>query len=112
MSVLFCSEPTQKASGINRAEGQGISHICYQTTAATRQLKLVLERLLLLIARGNPNAEPNYLPGIVTPLLRQFAAAARLKIALSRWPRSDFLARGEPTLAEGGRRLAAQDANS
>ena len=61
------------------------------------------------MARGNPNAEPNYLPGIVTPLLRQFAA--RRKIAVGRWPRDDdFLARSEPTLDEGGR--AAQDTNS
>ena len=85
---------------------------CLPSAAAySDRLSRFLLLLLLLIARGNPNAEPNYLAaGIVTPPLRQFAAAVRQKIALGSGQVARRLLGAQRAHISRGR--AAQDANS
>ena len=85
---------------------------CLPSAAAySDRLSRFLLLLLLLIARGNPNAEPNYLAaGIVTPPLRQFAAAVRQKIALGSGQVARRLLGAQRAHISRGR--VAQDANS
>lgn len=88
---------------------------CLPSAAAysDRLSRFLLLLLLLLIARGNPNAEPNYLAaGIVTPPLRQFAAAVRQKIALGSGQVARRLLGAQRAHISRGRARAARDANS